>query len=73
MLASYEHEVWHEGTEDRIVLICDMWHPELDLGRVVVPSLNPQQYEALESASKGAHLALRERTYSTGTRVVRGD
>ena len=70
---SYEHEVWHEGSEDRIVLICDMWHPSLDLARTVVPLLNPPQREALESASRGEHLPLIERTYSTGTRVVRED
>ena len=23
------HEVWHNGTEQRIVLIVDIWHPEL--------------------------------------------
>jgi hypothetical protein len=27
---SFEHEVRHEGTEDRIVLILDMAHPDLD-------------------------------------------
>nr|XP_023017025.1 aspartyl/asparaginyl beta-hydroxylase [Leptinotarsa decemlineata] len=26
---SYEHEVWHNGTEFRLVLIVDVWHPEL--------------------------------------------
>ncbi|WAR17823.1 ASPH-like protein [Mya arenaria] len=26
---SFEHEVWHEGTELRLVLIVDFWHPEL--------------------------------------------
>lgn len=26
---SFEHEVWHEGEEDRIVLVLDVWHPEL--------------------------------------------
>jgi aspartyl/asparaginyl beta-hydroxylase len=26
---SFEHEVWHEGTQDRIVLIVDMPHPDL--------------------------------------------
>lgn len=26
---SFEHEVWHNGTELRIVLIIDVWHPEL--------------------------------------------
>jgi len=27
---SYVHEVWHTGTERRIVLIVDIWHPEMD-------------------------------------------
>lgn len=26
---SFEHEVWHNGTEQRLVLIVDIWHPEL--------------------------------------------
>lgn len=26
---SFEHEVWHRGTEKRLVLIVDVWHPEL--------------------------------------------
>mmetsp|Transcript_22738 Transcript_22738/g.53054 ORF Transcript_22738/g.53054 Transcript_22738/m.53054 type:complete len:355 (+) Transcript_22738:121-1185(+) len=26
---SYEHEAWHEGTETRVVLIVDIWHPDL--------------------------------------------
>ena len=26
---SFEHEVWHEGTETRIVLLARFWHPEL--------------------------------------------
>ncbi|KAJ8322287.1 hypothetical protein KUTeg_000758 [Tegillarca granosa] len=26
---SFEHEVWHNGTELRLVLIVDFWHPEL--------------------------------------------
>lgn len=26
---SFEHEVWHNGTTPRLVLIVDMWHPEL--------------------------------------------
>jgi aspartyl/asparaginyl beta-hydroxylase (cupin superfamily) len=27
---SYEHEVWHRGTRDRVVLILDVLHPQLD-------------------------------------------
>jgi aspartate beta-hydroxylase len=30
---SYVHEVWHHGTEKRIVLIVDIWHPELSLAQ----------------------------------------
>lgn len=26
---SFEHEVWHNGTSLRMVLIVDFWHPEL--------------------------------------------
>ncbi|XP_017120256.1 aspartyl/asparaginyl beta-hydroxylase isoform X1 [Drosophila elegans] len=26
---SFEHEVWHNGSHARLVLILDMWHPEL--------------------------------------------
>ncbi|XP_044741209.1 aspartyl/asparaginyl beta-hydroxylase-like isoform X2 [Chrysoperla carnea] len=26
---SFEHEVWHNGTETRLILIVDVWHPEL--------------------------------------------
>lgn len=26
---SFEHEVWHNGTDLRLVLIVDFWHPEL--------------------------------------------
>jgi aspartate beta-hydroxylase len=26
---SFEHEVWHRGQETRIILLLDVWHPEL--------------------------------------------
>lgn len=26
---SWEHEVWHEGDSPRLILIVDVWHPEL--------------------------------------------
>lgn len=28
---SFEHEVWHNGTSPRLILIVDVWHPELTL------------------------------------------
>jgi Aspartyl/Asparaginyl beta-hydroxylase len=31
---SFEHEVWHEGDEERIVLILDVWHPELSAAEI---------------------------------------
>eukprot|EP00747_Dinoflagellata_sp_TGD_P162547 gnl/TRDRNA2_/TRDRNA2_180253_c0_seq1.p1 gnl/TRDRNA2_/TRDRNA2_180253_c0~~gnl/TRDRNA2_/TRDRNA2_180253_c0_seq1.p1 ORF type:complete len:549 (-),score=107.05 gnl/TRDRNA2_/TRDRNA2_180253_c0_seq1:131-1777(-) len=34
---SYDHEAWHDGTEDRYVLMITFWHP--DLG---VPQVNPE-------------------------------
>lgn len=26
---SFEHEVWHNGTAVRLILIVDVWHPDL--------------------------------------------
>ena len=26
---SFEHEVWHNGDELRLILIVDLWHPDL--------------------------------------------
>ena len=70
---SFEHEVWHDGDEDRVVLICDLWHPDVDLERGIMPLLNERQREALAHAQAGNHIPLQERTYSTGTSVSRGD
>jgi aspartate beta-hydroxylase len=30
---SFEHEVWHDGNQTRLVLIVDLWHPELSVER----------------------------------------
>ncbi|XP_026841317.1 aspartyl/asparaginyl beta-hydroxylase isoform X2 [Drosophila persimilis] len=30
---SFEHEVWHNGTRPRLVLILDMWHPDLTVSQ----------------------------------------
>ena len=30
---SYEHEVWHNGTETRLILIVDVWHPDIPKSR----------------------------------------
>ena len=26
---SYNHEAWHDGSQTRILLILDFWHPDL--------------------------------------------
>ena len=68
---SFEHEVWHEGDEERIVLICDLWHPDVNLEEMIHPLLDAEQVEDLEAAQRGEHQGLAERGYSTGERVKR--
>jgi len=36
---SYDHEVFHNGKKDRIVLIVDLWHPELSIDEISVLQL----------------------------------
>lgn len=68
---SYEHEVWHDGDNDRIVLIADMWHPQLSVEATVLPLLSDEQRAAFENAQSGNHLPLLKRVYSTGKTVPR--
>ena len=68
---SFEHEVWHEGDSERIVLICDMWHPQLDVDAMARELLDSEQLEALERARQSDHLPLKDRGYSTGASVAR--
>ena len=53
------------------MLICDMWHPNIDIERDVVPTLLPDEKDALEAARCGKHLPLKERHYTTGKAVKR--
>ena len=69
---SFEHEVWHDGDAgDRIVLICDMWHPGLDVDREIVPALSKEEMQALAAARKGQHLPINTRYYTVGGSVDR--
>ena len=54
---SFEHEVWHDGKGDRIVLICDMWHPELDLERDIIPTLTEDEKAAVAAARSGKQVS----------------
>jgi len=33
---SFEHEVWNNSTESRVILLVDVWHPELTLNERVI-------------------------------------
>ena len=56
---SFEHEVVHDGADDRIVLIVDLWHPDLDVERLILPSCSEEQREAMDAARRGRHLPRR--------------
>ena len=71
MDATLRGQVWHDGTADRVVLICDAWHPEVRLDADVAPMLGAAERADLEAALAGEHRALAERGYSTGVRVRR--
>ena len=63
-------QVWHdEGDGERVVLICDMWHPDVEVTRHVEPMLNAEQMVDMKLARRGEHRLLVERGYSTGVRV----
>ena len=68
---SFEHEVWHEGSGERVVLICDCWHPSLNVEREIVPMLSPDERTAFMAARCGRHEPLTERHYTTGKSVKR--
>jgi len=36
---SFEHEAWHDGNETRVILIVDLWHPDLTNDEVKFLSL----------------------------------
>lgn len=55
---SYEHEAWHEGSETRIVLIVDIWHP--DLSDAEVKFLRTLQSCRLRAGKALAEMEVRE-------------
>ena len=63
--------MWHDGDAARIVLIADLWHPEVDLPTMVHPLLSSSQRADLDAAMANAHTPLGERGYSTGETVSR--
>ena len=59
---SFEHEVWNEGSEPRLVFIFDVWHPQLNtdearLGALRGDRIGTERYVMTRSALRaGAHL-----------------
>ena len=49
--------MWHEGEGERIVLICDMWPPDLEVTSLL-PAMDRSGMEALAAAERGEHLPL---------------
>ena len=54
------------------MLICDMWHPEIDVDRDMVPTLTEQERAVLAAARAGQHQPVTERHYTVGKSEKRG-
>lgn len=65
---SFEHEAWHEGEETRIVLIFDIWHPDLSdqevrfLGSLQRSKLRKEQMRSTVDKSNDNFYSLIENT-----------
>ena len=57
---SFEHEVWNQSEEDRLVLICDMWHPDLSDDEQRRPLCSPRQWDAYTRIVETGHFATTE-------------
>lgn len=61
----YEHEVWNNTTEDRLVLVADLWHSDLDDAEVeflksLDIAINKQAESRARYWAKNAHQKVRE-------------
>ena len=57
---SFEHEVWNQSDEARLVLICDMWHPDLSDDEQRRPLCSPRQWDAYTRIVETGHFATTE-------------
>ena len=64
-------QVWNDGASDRVVLLFDMWHPELDLERDIIPTLTEDEKAAVAAARSGKHLRVTMRDYTSAASVKR--
>lgn len=47
---AFEHEVWNDGTQDRVVLLFDMWHWELHAEEITAIRAMFREVEAMRDA-----------------------
>ena len=57
---SFEHEVWNQSEENRLVLICDMWHPDLNDDEHRRSLCTSRQWEAYTSIVEKGHFGTTE-------------
>ena len=50
---SFEHEVWNDSDEPRLVLIIDVWHPDLKTDRQRLKHLEPTQQNKYKMLKQG--------------------
>lgn len=49
---SFEHEVWHNGTHPRIVVIMDVWHPQVTASQLRA-ALSPADVQRIARIERG--------------------
>ena len=47
---AFMHSVWNDSTEDRVVLLADIWHPDLSADEIAAVQAMFQQVEALSAS-----------------------
>lgn len=50
---AYEHEVWNDGKQERVVLLLDLWHPDLQHGEISAIQSMFSKVEEMQQARQG--------------------
>ena len=56
---SFEHDVWNDGDRRRVVLVLDLWHPDLSDDEVALLA-GLHRYGAANGSSTHKYLATQE-------------
>ena len=49
---SFEHEVWNDGKQERVVLLLDLWHPDLQQDEISAIQSMFSKVEEMQQARK---------------------